>query len=235
MVPRCDPADERSRTHGALASTSRIHILNLLRDSAGPLDVAQIAAHSGLHPNTVRFHLRILVGAGLAGGRADPQGSAGRPRLVYTAATDTPGPDGSALLADILAGYLAASSACASGLAEQAGHAFGRRHQQPAAGLSVEQAVRHLIAMFAELGFESESVPDGQDVQIRLRACPFQALATKYPDVVCSLHLGLIRGTLVRLGAPVTARTLRPFVEPHLCIAHLTPTTEPGAKMHKHP
>ena len=225
MVPRSEPAAHRSRTHGALASTSRIQILTLLRSSTTPLDVAQIGAHSGRHPNTVRFHLRVLVDAGLACCRTDPRGGAGRPRLVYTAATDgSEYPDGFQLLADILAGYLATSSALPASVAEEAGHAFARRHQQPAAGVSIDDAVRYVIAMFTELGFEPELVPDGQDMQLRLHACPFGTLAAKYPEVVCAMHLGWLRGTLRHLGAPLTARSLNPFVEPHVCIAHLGPT-----------
>jgi predicted ArsR family transcriptional regulator len=221
---------EPSRAHGALASTSRTHILKLLRSSSTPLDVAQIAAEVALHPNTVRFHLRVLVDAGLACCRTDPQGCTGRPRLVY-APLYTPDPTGAGgecpegfqLLADILAGYLATSSTIPAQEAEKAGQAFARRHHQPpAADVSADDAVRHVIATFAELGFDPELVPDGGDVQIRLRACPFGALAGKYPEVVCAMHLGLLRGCLAQLGAPLTARQLRPLVNPHLCIAHLS-------------
>ena len=70
----------------ALASTRRVHILNLLRSSAAPLDVGQIAERSALHPNTVRFHLKVLVDAGLACCRTDRQGGTGRPRLLYAPA-----------------------------------------------------------------------------------------------------------------------------------------------------
>jgi predicted ArsR family transcriptional regulator len=89
--------------------------------------------------------------------------------------------------------------------------------------VSADEAVRQVIALFAELGFEPELRPDGQDMQLRLRACPFHELAHKYPEVVCAMHLGLLRGTLAQLGAPVAARRIQPFVEPHLCIAHLSP------------
>ncbi len=220
---------DRSRAHGALASASRTRILNLLRSSPTPLDVEHIAIRSALHPNTVRFHLRVLVDAGLACCRTDPQGGAGRPRLVYTAATAGCGseqPDGFQLLADILASYLAASSTTPAQQAEKAGQAFARRQGPPAsliADPSAEESVRHVIALFTELGFEPELHPHGQDLQLRLRACPFHALASKYPEVVCAMHLGLLRGTLAQLKAPVTARRIRPFVEPHLCIAHLSP------------
>jgi len=52
----------------------------------------------------------------------------------------------------------------------------------------------------------------------------FRAAARTNPEVVCSVHLGLLRGTLSRLGAPPTAAGLVPFVQPELCLAQLTPT-----------
>lgn len=224
MPSSAEPAAQPSRTHGALASTSRIQILTLLRGRGSALDVAQIAAHTGLHPNTVRFHLRVLTGAGLICRRTGPRGGAGRPRLVYTALTDgSPHPNGFHLLADILTSYLATSSAVPARLAEEAGQAFARRHQHAVAEACADDALGRATAMFAELGFEPELVADGQDMQLRLRACPFAALAGKYPEVVCTMHLGLLRGTLAQFNAPLTAQTLTPFIEPHLCIAHLRP------------
>ena len=44
--------------------------------------------------------------------------------------------------------------------------------------------------------------------------------------MICGVHLGLMRGALEALGAPLEATRLEPFVAPHLCLAHLTPTTD---------
>jgi predicted ArsR family transcriptional regulator len=230
MPPSCEAAGERSRTHGALASASRVHILDLLRGSDPPLDVAQIAVRTALHPNTVRFHLKVLVDAGLACCRTDSPRAAGRPRLIYTATTDGGSShlEGFQLLADIFASYLAASGTIATGLAEEAGRAFARRHRQPSqpfARVSADEAIRQVVAMFAELGFQSELDGGGSHRRILLHACPFHAVASKHPDVVCAVHLGLLRQTLANLDAPIEATALEPFVTPHLCIAHLAATS----------
>jgi predicted ArsR family transcriptional regulator len=227
MASQADFSGARSKAHGALATASRVRILELLRGSNAPLDIQQIAARSDLHPSTVRFHLKVLVGAGLACGRPDPRGASGRPRLVYTATTDGPGnrqSDGFRLLADILAGYLAASSELPPGLAEEAGRAFVRRHRkptQPFTAVPADEAIRRVVAMLAELGFEPEPDHDGSSRRILLHACPFHAVASKHPAVVCAMHLGLLKQTLADLGAPVDAVGLEPFVTPHLCVAHL--------------
>lgn len=232
MPPTTDPAGERSKTYGALATASRVHILELLRGSTAPLDVRQIATHRGLHPNTVRFHLKVLVDAGLACRRTDPRGNSGRPRLVYTATTVGAGsrhPNGFQLLAEILASYLAASSEFPTGVAEEAGRAFARRHRRPArqfAEVSADEAVRRVVAMFAELGFEPELNRDGARRRILLHACPFRAVASEHPDVVCAMHLGLLKQALDDLDTAVEVIELEPFVTPHLCIAHLARRTD---------
>ncbi|HZA18665.1 MAG TPA: helix-turn-helix domain-containing protein [Pseudonocardiaceae bacterium] len=234
MPLQAGPADERSRTHGALASASRVRILDLLRGSATALDVQQIAEQSDLHPTTVRFHLKILVDAGLTWCRSDPRrGASGRPRLLYTAATDHSGTlhqPGYQLLADILASYLAASSTIPRGVPEEAGRAFARRHRrssQPFGEVSSDEAMRQVIAVFAELGFQPELASHGPHHRMLLHACPFRALATKYPEVICAVHLGLLKQSLANLSASVQAASLEPFVTPHLCIAHLA--TSPPA------
>jgi predicted ArsR family transcriptional regulator len=61
----------------------------------------------------------------------------------------------------------------------------------------------------------------GSHHRILLHACPFRAVASKHPDVVCAVHLGLLRQTLANLDIPIEATALEPFVTPHLCIAHL--------------
>ena len=45
--------------------------------------------------------------------------------------------------------------------------------------------------------------------------------AENQPNVVCQLHLGLVRGTLEAWGTPITAERLDAFVTPDLCLLHL--------------
>jgi predicted ArsR family transcriptional regulator len=46
-------------------------------------------------------------------------------------------------------------------------------------------------------------------------------VATENPRLVCSAHLGLLRGALSETGVPLIATELDPLVEPSLCVAHL--------------
>lgn len=62
---------------------------------------------------------------------------------------------------------------------------------------------------------------------IRLHDCPFRDMAKRQGEIVCSVHLGLMRGITEELGEKVKVEALHPFVEPSLCVAELTFTEEP--------
>jgi predicted ArsR family transcriptional regulator len=206
----------------ALASPQRRRLLALLRDGGTAQDAHELAAATGLHVSTVRFHLDLLLRAGLVARRSRPRATAGRPRTVYTAISQ-PEPGGYPALARLLAAHLADTAEERIARAEQAGLSWAAEvpvDPDLPAQVDAGQAATAVTGMFARLGFDPELAGD----EIRLRACPFRAAARANPEVVCSVHLGLLRGTLARLGAPPTATRLLPFVEPELCLAQLTPT-----------
>ncbi|GAA4256664.1 helix-turn-helix domain-containing protein [Dactylosporangium darangshiense] len=197
--------DETS--HGALASASRRRVLDALRAAAGPLDARELAAATGLHANTVRFHLDVLARAGFVTESAAPVGGRGRPRITYSSATPAAG-GGYELLAEILAAGIEAG-----GGAEPAGRAWAEG--APAQGF--DDAEARTMALFTELGFDPRRAGDGG---IELHACPFLAVARRHPGVVCNVHLGLLRATVE--GA--ADATLTPFARPGVCLARLSAT-----------
>jgi predicted ArsR family transcriptional regulator len=216
---------QEARMHRALAEASRVRILELLREHG--MDVRELATAVGLHTNTIRSHLDVLSEAGLLRTRQAPQEGPGRPRVIYELALERELIEergGYKLLARILASYLSASAPDPGAAAEEAGRAWGSYLSgppQPFAPLSSEAAIRRVVALFTELGFQPEAAGEGDQRRILLRRCPFREAAIANPEVVCALHLGLLRGALSELGAPVEATRLDPLVEPSLCIAHL--------------
>ena len=93
----------------------------------------------------------------------------------------------------------------------------------PRGDVGEREAAQVVTGLFAELGFDPELTVNEQGRQVWLRGCPFRDAARANPEVVCSVHLGLLRGILSRLGASSTTARLTPFVEPELCLAHLGP------------
>jgi len=189
------------------------------------LDLAQ---RSGLHANTVRFHLNRLVAAGLARRHVGEPGLPGRPRLTFAAVPEhelDSGQRNYQLLADMLAGFIAEAVPDPAGQAQQVGRAWGSYlAARPAPGhrVTVDESLRELLRVLDDIGFSPllRADDDGQH-RILLRHCPFLEVATARGEVVCSLHLGLMQGVLEELRAPVEATQLQPFVQPSLCLAHL--------------
>jgi predicted ArsR family transcriptional regulator len=227
-----DRESTRTQTHGALAVASRLRLLDALRTNDRPMDVRELAAACGLHVTTTRFHLDVLTDAGLVTSRAGQSGTRGRPRRLYTPASRAVaagGHIGYELLSGILAAHWAGNRDERAQRAEQAGWAWaGQRKPGPTVDeATVDEAAVHVNAVFGEFGFDPELVRDGETLQIRLHACPFRAVAATYPEVVCSIHLGLLRRTLADVDAPPTSVSLQPFVEPHLCLVQIAPAMQP--------
>jgi len=128
------------------------------------------------------------------------------------------------LLAQILASYLTGTARDPSAAAEEAGNAWGHyltEKAEPFARLTAAQATQRIQALFQELGFAPEVRAEGDRQRILLHRCPFRETAETTPEVVCAVHLGLLRGALDEIGAPLEATLLEPFVEPSLCVAHM--------------
>lgn len=220
------PPHEQQR-HRVLAGMSRSRLLAVLRRAGGPLGVRELAAAVGLHPNTAREHLDQLVEAGLVTRqRAAPAGR-GRPGLRYAAERSSAGddPDAYRVLAGVLASELARRDDAVDA-ALNAGERWGERttgRAETAGG--VGEAVDRLVEILDELGFAPEAGP-APATSIELHRCPFGSLAHEQGDVVCNVHLGLMRGALRELGAPLDAVSLEPFVAPDLCVAHLETRTD---------
>lgn len=214
-------------TSAPALGTSRSRVLEVLQTQQAALGVEDIAARVGLHGNTVRFHLEGLVDAGLAHRTVEARDQPGRPRTMYTAsAAGAPaGRRSYRLLAEILTSYLAGQSTQPAREAEDAGIAWGRfltERPEPFGKVDVEQATQRLIDMLDDVGFEPEAVRKGRKREVLLHHCPFRETAERHRDVVCSVHLGLMRGMLGELDAPLEVQKLDAFVEPDLCVAHLT-------------
>ncbi|MFB9924264.1 helix-turn-helix transcriptional regulator [Amycolatopsis halotolerans] len=218
--------------HGSRAlGESRARVLDALRSEGGPVAVPDVAAQVGLHPNTARFHLDGLVESGLAERQAEDRTRPGRPRTVYVAVAEeaAEGRRSYRLLAEMLTGLIAENVADPGKAAESAGEAWGRYladRPPPTRRVDEAEGLRRLSTVLSDAGFAPDPDGDLERPVIRLRHCPFREVAEEHRDVVCGLHLGLMRGVLAEVRAPLTAERLEAFVEPSLCLAHVKPTAK---------
>lgn len=230
-LTRADPAD------APVLGESRARVLGVLQAANAPLGVEEVAERVSLHSNTTRFHLDGLVESGLVARSTEDRDLPGRPRTLYTATPDSTrtGRRSYRLLAEILTSYLASQTKHPSQAALKAGEEWGRfltDRPAPFGRVDAAEATRRLVETLDDIGFAPEAVTTGRKRQILLHHCPFRETAEQHAEVVCAVHLGLMRGVLSELDAPLEAERLDPFVEPTLCVTQLVtaaPRTGHGA------
>ena len=195
--------------HTALGSVSRRQVLEVLRHSPEPLDATAVADQLGLHVTTARFHLDRLAEARLVQRSSGTEQRRGRPRLLYSPAGPVRDEDARGQLIEVLAGALAREAN-----PDLESSSAGRRWADAFSALDREDPVPGLMGVLERLGFEPESDRE----TIRLHACPFRDAAREHPDIVCSVHRGLIEQLL---EGTTSQASLIPFVEPELCVVAL--------------
>ena len=206
----------------------RHQILEAIYRSPAPLGASEIAAQVGIHPNTARFHLGALMAEGVIERMVEEPCGPGRPRAVYRARPGMArgGERRYQVLAEILLGCF--TGAASGHAAADAGYAWGEHvigRAAPFQQVSQAEAISRVLVLLDELAFAPETLATGDDLpaRVRLRHCPFLELAEHHRDIICPLHLGLIRGAFAGLASPVTATELIPFAEPDACVVHLAP------------
>ena len=206
----------------------RHQILEAIYRSPAPLGASEIAGQVGIHPNTARFHLGALMAEGVVERTVEEPCGPGRPRVVYRARPGMArgGERRYQVLAEILLGCF--TGATSGPAAADAGHAWGEHvigRAAPFQQVSQAEAISRVLVLLDELAFAPETLATGDDLpaRVRLRHCPFLELAEHHRDIICPLHLGLIRGAFAGLASPVTATELIPFAEPDACVVHLAP------------
>lgn len=168
------------------------------------------------------FHLDKLVAAGLLevafkrlSGRTGP--GAGRPSKLYRrgateVAVSLPPRTydlGAVLLADALA--TSRSRATRAALTRTA-RKHGRALADRAATASSRRArLEAALELLAAQGYE----PELRGGDIRLRNCPFHALAGRHRELICGMNLALLEGVLEGLGDTGFTAKLAP--EPGFC------------------
>ncbi len=230
---RTEVAALREAHYRAMADPVRRRLLRLLEDAGSPRDVESLSAAVSLHANTIRGHLEILQAAGLVESQPEPRQTPGRPRILYTrsAASDEASAGGYRLLAEMLTSTVKAAGGDPAALAREAGRKWGEYLSEqlpPGRSLPPGEAVERIGLLLEDIGFEPRPHAEGDTVVFDLVDCPFRDLARDHPEVICSLHLGLLQGAASALGEAATVEGLQPFVAPSLCRAVVRPRPDAG-------
>jgi predicted ArsR family transcriptional regulator len=214
----------RGGSPGRRLSGSAAKVLAALRSQPRPATVAALAASTTLHPNTVREHLDTLVRAGLATRERQVPRGPGRPGWSYEATAALTEASEYASLAVALSSALARTSARPGRDAEVAGVEWGRElaRGRGAAPTTATAARARAVEILDDLGFEPRQ-DEAAPASVLLTRCPLLEAARRNPGVVCSVHLGMLRGVLAEYGADSTGSALEPFAEPGACRVVIPP------------
>ncbi|TFC89184.1 hypothetical protein E3T19_09000 [Cryobacterium sp. TMT4-31] len=227
--------DQSDARHAALASEPRRRVLGLLTAAAEPLDAVTVAAGIGLHVTTARFHLEQLEAVGLVERQVARDGQRGRPHVLFSpVAAPLPVEDAQLQLTQALASVIGEDADGGRARSVRAGERWSAQYAAgadaadpvdlvgtPSAASAGTDMVPPLLRVLTEIGFEPQLRAD--ENTIALPACPFRAEARANPNVVCSVHLGLIQGLVRERGHDASAIRLLPFVQPDLCLVELPP------------
>ncbi len=194
----------------SLGDATRRRVYDQVARRPDPVSRDEVAAETGISRTLAAYHLDRLAAEGLLtvaferrSGRTGP--GAGRPAKVYARpereiAVSVPPRDyhlAARLLADAAADDTDGTTRRAlAGAAERLGREIG-----------VEARGAELTPVLQVRGYEPFN--DEPDV-LRLRNCPFHAVAQRHPEVVCQMNLALLSGLVSGLETPGLSASLEP-------------------------
>jgi predicted ArsR family transcriptional regulator len=211
-----DELASRVAAVAALDEPTRRRLYEHVARQTEPVGRDEVAAACDVPRGTVAFHLDKLVTEGLLTvtferrtHRTGP--GAGRPAKLYRRSARQVRVSLPESRYDLAGQLLAAAIEEADGSTEPVRTILARHARQVGATLSGTDA----IAALAEHGFEPRQEGD----HIVLGNCPFHALATTHPDLVCGMTLHLVDGMLT----DDPARTARLVPRAGHCCVQLDP------------
>lgn len=190
----------------ALSHESRIEIVAALLERSRR-SIAELAAATGLHENTVREHVQRLIDDGYVVTAREHRARRGRPRVLYSAA------DGDEAQSDVLRARVRAAA--------ERGDLLRRIYPECASALDAE-AVHQLDAVVEDLvdaGFDP--AVDEQHLTIDLTPCAHDGADPARRAVRCRVHLALLQGVLAAAGGPLVVDGLRSSCDPSQCVIQL--------------
>jgi predicted ArsR family transcriptional regulator len=209
-----------------LDEPARRRLYDFVSGQEAPVGRDRAAAETGMSRGLAAFHLDRLAEAGLLEvefrrltGKTGP--GAGRPAKLYKRAERRLSVNLPASHYD-LAGDLLASALEQQRPDESAAHAVRRVAGKAGRALARTRGATDsdagLTEALAELGYEPEESPGGS---VRLRNCPFHALAQGHTDLVCSMNEAFLKGVIE--GLPDEELRARLDPSPGYCCVTIKP------------
>ncbi len=217
----------------------------LLREVArhpDPVTVAELAEHMGLHPNSVRESMGVLLDAGLVSRGRRPAVGRGRPSWTYRSVAPAQPLALAREFADVCAAvaeHLADTVPDPEGAARDIGARWGRRMVDVAGppagrdGQPLDEPQRidvhgaRLRLLLSSLGYGALSEETAG--QLTLHQCPMRVEGKVPSPLVCQMHRGMLDEVLQRVSHGNVQAELTPFAGPDHCSVALRLTDRDAA------
>lgn len=196
------------------STDSRGRVRAAVDAAAAPMTVEQLADATGLHPNTVRGHLDVLLATGSVGREAAGSNGRGRPRWLYRSAAQDANPF--QFLAQALTVQLARADSVA--IAEAAADRWAEALPELPLAFSPDEAVAEATDALNRLGFNAIASPVGDAIAVT--GCPYADLVDDNP-VICDIHTALVVRLLDQTGQPVSLDSMEVWARRGMCVARL--------------
>ncbi len=202
--------------------------------------VAALADEMGLHQNSVRESMAVLVERGLVARTRRPAVGRGRPSWAYQSVAPTRTAALSREFADVTAAvaeHLAATTPDPQAAAHDIGARWGRRMidmvtaepaegalagPAPAPGDRIDVHAGTIRLFMSSLGYQA--VPDDDPARIDLFQCPLRTDGNVPDPLVCQMHRGMLDEVLGTVSGGRVGATLTPFAGPGYCTIRLAAT-----------
>jgi predicted ArsR family transcriptional regulator len=193
---------------------SRTRIQLVIETSAEPMTVQMIVEATGLHANTVRGHLDVLLAGDLISREPAESPGRGRPKWLYRAVTPKASPF--QFLAQALTVQLARADSAE--FADEAAERWSQALPDLPVAKSPDEAVSETTDALNRLGFHATASPVGDAISVT--QCPYAALVDDNP-VICDIHTALVVRVLDQTGQPVTLDSMDIWARRGMCVARL--------------
>jgi predicted ArsR family transcriptional regulator len=212
----------------SLGDATRRRLYDHVSSRPGPVSRDEVAREAGIGRTLAAYHLDRLAAEGLLtvayerrSGRTGP--GAGRPAKLYARSEREIGvsvpPRDYHLAARLLADAAAADTDGGTRRAlSAAAERLGRE-------IAAEATGAELTPLLRDRGYEPF---EDQDNVLRMRNCPFHAVAQRHPEIVCEMNLALLGGLVDGLDTPGLSATLEPGPG-RCCVALKKATPAPQA------
>ena len=204
-----------------------------------PTTIAELAEEAGLHQNSVRENLNVLIDQNLAGRVKLASEGPGRPSWGYfaTAPEDTATTSKQlAWLAESFVHYLTETSDDPAAQAMQIGRNWAEHMLKgfkvpDHAAMGFDGAVEasrleiHMTKVRAFLSTQGYSahLSDREEFTVELRSCPFVDAEGRVNPLMCQIHLGMLSEVLEVTSRGHIDVEVTPFAAPGVCDVHLVP------------